>query len=100
MSKENTTSPEYNLKLFITGASPNSIKAVQNLKKICEAHIPGRYRLEVIDIYQQPEVASREQVIAVPLLIRLSPAPGKRLIGNMSDTAQVLKGLQIPEKAP
>ena len=94
--KENTL-PEYNLRLFITGASPNSIKAISNLKTICDKYLQGRYTLEVIDIYQQPEAASFEQVIAVPLLIKSSPAPFKRLVGNMSDTAQVLKGLQINE---
>ena len=89
--------PQYNLKLFITGASPNSIKAISNLKIICDKYLPGRYTLEVIDIYQQPEAAKKEQVIAVPLLIKSTPAPLKRLVGNMSDTAQVLKGLQITE---
>ncbi|MBC7936147.1 MAG: circadian clock protein KaiB [Rhizobacter sp.] len=89
--------PQYNLKLFITGASPNSVKAISNLKIICEQYLTGRYTLEVIDIYQQPEAAKTEQVIAVPVLIKLSPGPVKRLVGNMSDTAQVLKGLQISE---
>ncbi|RZL07523.1 MAG: circadian clock protein KaiB [Pedobacter sp.] len=95
MDSTDNTLPEYQLKLFITGASPNSVKAISNLKNICETYLSGRYTLEVIDIYQHPEAASLEQVIAVPLLVKSFPSPTKRLIGNMSDTAQVLKGLHI-----
>ncbi|RYY70037.1 MAG: circadian clock protein KaiB [Chitinophagaceae bacterium] len=87
--------PHYTLKLFITGASPNSVRAVNNVRTICDQYLKNRYSLEVIDIYLQPELATLEQVIAVPLLIKYAPSPLKRLIGNMSDKAQVLKGLQI-----
>ena len=96
--KDSISLPHYTLKLFITGASPNSIKAVNNVKAICDQYLQARYTLEVIDIYLQPEMASREQVIAVPLLIKYAPLPLKRLIGNMSDKRQVLKGLQIMEE--
>jgi circadian clock protein KaiB len=97
MENELNILPQYSLKLFITGASPNSVKAINNLKTICEKYLPGRYTLEVVDIYQQPDAARTEQVIAVPLLIKSAPSPVKRLIGNMSDTASVLKGLQLSE---
>ena len=97
MGNKDTILPEYTLRLFITGASPNSVKAISNVRHICDTYLSGRYTLEVIDIYQQPEAASIDQVIAVPLLIKSSPAPFKRLVGNMSDTAQVLKGLHITE---
>ncbi len=85
------------LKLFITGASPNSVRAINNIKNICEKYMKGKYVLDIIDIYQQPLLAQSEQVIALPLLIKLSPLPLKRLIGNMSDTEKVLKGLELTE---
>ena len=91
-----TEIPEvYLLKLYITGASPNSAKAVNNIKNICEKFLKNRYELEIIDIYQQPLLAVSEQIIAIPLLIKSSPLPAKRLIGNMSDMAKVLKGLDL-----
>jgi len=93
-----TEIPEvYLLKLYITGASPNSAKAVINIKKICEEFLKNRYKLEVIDIYQQPLLAAPEQIIALPLLIKSFPLPAKRLIGNMSDKDKVLKGLDLTE---
>jgi len=87
----------YILKLYITGASPNSTRAVSNIKSICETHLKGRYELEIIDVYQQIAIAQTEQIIALPLLIKLSPSPKKRFIGNMSDTGKVLKGLELSE---
>ena len=95
MKKGNEIIPVYNLKLYITGASPNSAKAVANIKHICEQHLKGRYQLEIIDVYQSSSIAQAEQIIALPLLIKLSPWPKKRLIGNMSDTEKVLKGLEL-----
>src|SRR5678809_986553 len=83
----------YILKLFITGASPNSSRAINNIKNICETHLSGNYKLEIVDVYQQPFLAKDEQIIALPMLVKSSPMPFKRLIGDMSDTAKVLKGL-------
>jgi circadian clock protein KaiB len=83
------------LKLYITGASPNSIRAVSNLKTLCEAHLKDNYDLEVIDVHQQPLMAQSEQIIALPLLIKKSPGPERRLIGDMSNTERVLKGLGL-----
>jgi len=85
----------YVLQLFITGATPNSIRAVANIKQICEQHLKGKYSLEVIDVYQQQSLAEKEQLIALPLLIRKQPLPERRLIGDMSDTEKVLKGLGV-----
>lgn len=87
--------PYYEMRLFITGATPNSVRAVANMKKICETYFPGNYKLEIIDIYQQPFLAKDEQLIALPMLIKSSPLPLKRLIGDMSDTNKVLKGLDF-----
>jgi len=86
---------EYVLKLFISGASPNSVKAIDNLKKILEEHIQYKYTLEVIDVYQDASLAQKEQIIALPLLIKKQPLPERKLIGDMSDTAKVLLGLGI-----
>ena len=89
------SAPYYELRLFITGASPNSVRAITNLKSICEEYFPGSYKLEIIDIYQQPLLAKNEQIIALPMLIKSAPLPGRRLIGDMSDTAKVLRGLGL-----
>ena len=83
------------LRLFITGTSPNSVRAIKNIRDICEEHLKGRYSLEIIDVYQQATLAKEEQIIALPLLIKKTPGPERRLIGDMSDTAKVLKGLGL-----
>ena len=85
----------YVLRLYVTGATPNSSRAIRNLKEICETYLMGKYELEVIDVYQQPLVAQNEQIIALPLLIKKSPFPERRLIGDMSDTNKVLRGLSL-----
>jgi circadian clock protein KaiB len=94
-NEENTEAGIYVLRLFITGASPNSIRAVENIKSICEEYLPDNYDLEIIDIHQQPQLAQGEDVIAVPLMIKLAPYPKRRMIGDMSDTKRVLKGLGL-----
>ncbi len=86
---------DYVLRLFITGATPNSVRAITNIKQICEDHLEGRYSLEIIDVYQQAAVAEKEQIIALPLLIKKSPSPERRLIGDLSDTEKVLTGLGL-----
>ena len=93
--KDSTDEKDFVLRLFITGATPNSIRAVENIKHICESHLIGKYSLEIIDVYQQPKVAEMEQIIALPLLIKKKPLPERRLIGDLSDTEKVLKGLGL-----
>lgn len=97
---ESTEKPQgiYVLRLYVTGTTPASARAVANIKKICEEHLQGRYELEVIDIYQQPEIAEKEQIIAVPTLIKKLPPPLHRIIGDLSDTARVLAGIDLWEK--
>jgi circadian clock protein KaiB len=85
----------YVLRLFVTGASVNSVRAISNLRHICETYIHNNYSLEVIDVYQEKTTAEKEQIIALPLLIKSFPLPERRLIGDMSDTQRVLKGLGI-----
>jgi circadian clock protein KaiB len=86
---------EFVLRLFITGATPNSIRAIMNIKNICEAHLRGRYSLEIIDVYQQLSVAEEEQLIALPMLLKKHPSPERRLIGDLSNEEKVLKGLGL-----
>jgi circadian clock protein KaiB len=87
--------PEYFLRLFITGQTTKSTLALENIRRICEDNIPGRYKLEVIDIYQDPTMASDAQIIAAPTLIRVHPAPLRRIIGDLSDADKVLTALNL-----
>ncbi len=87
--------PEFVLKLYITGASPNSAKAIVNIQQICEAHLAGKYALEIIDVYQQAELAKQEQIIALPMLIKKLPFPEKKMIGDMSQEEKILNGLGL-----
>ena len=87
----------YKLQLYVTGATPNSSRAIANLKDICETYLKEKYELEIIDVYQQPLMAKKEQIVALPLLIKRTPLPERRLIGDMSDRQKVLKGLGIAE---
>ena len=84
---------KYILKLFIIGDQPNSARAVINIKTICEKHLKGRYELDIIDLYKQPDLALSEDIIAVPVLIKKFPLPEVKLIGDLSDTKSVLEGL-------
>jgi circadian clock protein KaiB len=95
MGTVNRNEIEYILRLFISGATPNSIRAITNIQKILETYLPGRYTLNIIDVRQETAVAQQEQIIALPLLIIKNPLPEKRLIGDMSNTKKVLAGLGI-----
>ena len=85
----------YVLRLYVTGITPQSTRAIQNIKQICEEHLHGRYDLEVVDIYQQPALAKGEQIIAAPTLIKKLPLPLRRVIGDLSHTEKVLLGLDF-----
>jgi circadian clock protein KaiB len=89
---------KYILRLYITGMTQNSKRAVENIKKICEEHLKGKYELEVIDIYQQPSLAEGEQIIAAPTLIKKLPHPLRKFIGDMSDTEKIILGLDLKVK--
>ncbi len=89
---------KYVLKLFVTGASPNSVRAIVNIKTICDEFLPGNYILEIIDVHQLPLIAQQEQLIALPMLIKLSPSPVKKLIGDMSDREKVVEALRLNKK--
>jgi circadian clock protein KaiB len=95
MGESQTGVDHYVLRLFVSGMTPRSTRAVQNVRAICEEHLQGRYDLEVIDIYQQPTLARGEQIIAAPTLVKKSPAPLRYIIGDLSSTERVLRGLDL-----
>ena len=85
----------YILRLYVTGMTPRSARAVKNLRAICDEYLEGRYELDVIDIYQQPVLTKGEQIIAAPTLIKQLPLPMRRIIGDMSNREHVLLGLDL-----
>lgn len=85
----------YTLRLYITGSTLRSAQAVANIRKLCEEYLPGRYNLEVVDIYQQPGRAASAQIIAAPTLVKVLPHPVKRLIGNLANRDKVIVGLNL-----
>ncbi len=89
------SSSRFVLQLFVAGSTPRSLRAVENLRKLFEEHIPGQYELRVIDIYQLPEMAEVGQVIAAPTLVKHLPAPLRRIVGDMADEGRVLLALGI-----
>jgi circadian clock protein KaiB len=86
---------KYCLRLYVTGTTPKSVRAITNIKRICEAHLKGRYVLEVVDIYQQPVLAKGDQIIAAPTLIKKLPLPLRKFIGDMTNTDRILVGLDL-----
>ena len=91
----------YLLRLYVTGMTPRSTAAIQNIKRICEEHLHGRYELEIIDVFTRPVLAKGEQIIAAPTLIKALPLPLRRFIGDMSNTDRILLGLDLrPKKHP
>jgi circadian clock protein KaiB len=93
-----SSSERYVLTLYITGATPQSTQALRRIREVCSEHLEGRYDLEVIDIYQQPELARDAQIIAAPTLVKELPPPLRKLIGNLSDLQRVLVGLGLQPK--
>ena len=87
--------PKYLLRLYVTGQTPRSLKSIENLQRLCEKHLPGRFHLEVIDIYQQPALAAEGQIIAAPTLVKAMPLPLRRLVGDFSDAERVVLGLDL-----
>ncbi len=85
----------WELRLYTAGQTPKSIAAFNNLKRICEQHLPGRYQIEVIDLMQNPRLAKEDQIVAIPTLVRKLPDPLRKIIGDLSDTERTLVGLQL-----
>lgn len=87
----------YVLRLYVTGKTPNSLRAITNLKELCDQYLPGRYDLQVIDIYQQPLLAEEDQIMAAPTLVKELPPPLRKLIGDLSDRERVLVKLDLQQ---
>src|SRR5579862_4085536 len=82
----------YRFRLYVTGVTPRSVRAIENIKQLCEAYLKGRYELTVVDIYQQPELAKQEDILAAPTLIKLLPKPLRRFIGDLTKTERLIAG--------
>ncbi len=92
-------SKAWELRLYVAGHTPKSITAFNNLKKICEEHVPGKYHIEVVDLVKNPQLARGDQILAIPTLVRKLPPPLKKIIGDLSNTLRVLVGLDLRQKA-
>jgi circadian clock protein KaiB len=88
-------SDEWELRLYVAGQTPRAVAAFANLKKICEEHMKNRYRIEIIDLLKNPQLAKGDQILAVPTLVRKLPAPVRKIIGDLSNTERVLVGLDV-----
>ena len=88
-------SEQWELRLYVAGQTPKSVRAFANLKRICEEHLCRQYRIEVIDLIKSPELAEGDQIFAIPTLVRKLPEPVKKIIGDLSNTERVLVGLDI-----
>jgi circadian clock protein KaiB len=86
---------DWQLRLYVTGQTPNSLRAFANLKKMCENHLKGRYRIEVVDLMKQPQLAKGDQILAIPTVVRKLPKPVRTIIGTLSDTEHMLVGLDL-----
>jgi circadian clock protein KaiB len=95
MTDEDTANGRYKLRLFVTGSTPRSTRAIANMRKICEENLRGRYDLEVVDVYENPDATRELQIIATPTLVKILPEPLRRIIGDLSDKERVLAGLNL-----
>ncbi len=96
---EGAATEVYDLRLYVAGQTPKSIAAFNNLKRICEEYLPGRYRVEIVDLMENPRLAKDDQIVAIPTLVRKLPAPMRKIIGDLSNTERVLIGLDLRPKS-
>lgn len=87
--------PHWELRLYVTGQAPKSTRAAETLQRVCEEHLPGRYSIEIVDLRQNPRLAAEDEILAVPTVVRKLPQPLRKLVGDLSDTNQLLVGLQL-----
>lgn len=88
-------SATWNLRLYVAGQTPKSVRALENLKRLCEEHLPGQYSIEIVDLVVNPRLAKEDQILAIPTLVRKLPDPIRKIIGDLSDTDRTLVGLQL-----
>lgn len=89
---------QWELRLYVAGQTPRSLRALANLKKLCEEHLAGQYAIEVIDLVKHPQLAAGDQILAIPTLVRRLPEPVCKIIGDLSNTERVLVGLDLRER--
>ena len=89
---------QWNLRLYVAGQSPKSVRAFENLKRICEQHLAGKYRIEIIDLLKNPQLAAGDQIVAIPTLVRKLPVPIKSIIGDLSNEERTLVGLDLQKR--
>lgn len=94
-AEEENGSDRWSLRLYVAGQTPKSLTAFANLKRLCEEYLPGRYKIEVIDLMKQPHLAQGDQIVALPTLVRKLPEPIKRIVGDLSNSERVLVGMDI-----
>ena len=102
VAKKNSGSgrtPSIELKLYVAGQTPKSLAALSNLDKICKEHLQGRYKLQVIDLVKEPQLAKGDQIVAIPTLVRKLPVPIRKIIGDLSDLEKVVVGLNLRENS-
>ncbi len=92
---DDTSDTTWELRLYVAGQTPKCVKAFANLKKLCDEHVPGQYRIEVIDLLLNPQLAEGDQILAIPTLVRKLPEPMRKIIGDLSNTERVLVGLDL-----
>ena len=92
---QDDSAESWDLRLYVTGQSPNSIRAIENLRRACEEHMPGQYRIQVVDLLENPRLAADDQILAVPTVVRKLPVPIRKIVGDLSDTDRLLVGLQV-----
>jgi len=97
-ARSRRTEKTWELRLYVAGQTPKSLAAFANLKKICEEHLAGQYHIEVIDLLKKPQLASGDQILAIPTLVRKLPEPIRKIIGDLSNTERVLVGLNLREQ--
>ena len=97
-ARSRPTEKIWELRLYVAGQTPKSLAAFANLKKICEEHLEGQYHIEVVDLLKKPQLASGDQILAIPTLVRKLPEPIRKIIGDLSDTERVLVGLNLREQ--
>ncbi|MDD1774600.1 MAG: circadian clock KaiB family protein [Methanobacterium sp.] len=94
-SDQSSVNTVWNLRLYVAGQTPKSLEAFMNLKEICEKHLDGRYTIEVIDLTENPELAKKDNILAIPTLVRKLPEPVKKIIGTLANEEKVLVGLEV-----
>lgn len=94
-AKPESSKKVYELRLYVAGQTPRSLQALSNLKRICEEHLAGHYRVEIIDLLRKPQLAAGDQILAIPTLVRTIPKPARKIIGDLSNTEKVLVGLDV-----